>query len=265
MDDLITRAKAGDSAALERLLGEIAPSIQRFGLRMCQNQHDSEDVLQETLMTILHHLGEFQGRSSFSSWVFALTRSHCTRRRRGLKNQPSTPLDETLDADSSGKTPEEAAGERQMSHLLRQALDQLTDEHREVILLRDVESLTAPEAASTLGISVDALKSRLHRARQALRAALMPVLEPKVPPASSTCPDIMALWSRKLEGDLDALDCAEMEKHLSTCPSCDSACSALKTALLACHQQAAPNVSPAIQERVRSAVRAWVAEAAPKG
>lgn len=258
MDDLIQLAKAGDTAALEKLLTDIAPSIQRFGMRMCQNDHDSEDVLQDTLMTILRHLPEFEGRSSFTSWVFALTRSACTRRRRGLKNKPGLELDETADLNGDEPTPEQGAGDREMSRILGRALDALSDEHREVILLRDVESLTAPEAADILGISVDALKSRLHRARQALRNALRPVLEPKSVAAPASCPDIMNLWSRKLEGDLDALDCAEMERHLATCPACESACSALKSALVACRRELSQDVRPEVQEQVRSALRTWL-------
>lgn len=258
MDDLVRLAKSGDPTALEQLLTQIAPSIQRFGLRMCQNGHDSEDVLQDTLLTILRHLPEFEGRSSFTSWVFALTRSACTRRRRGLKNKPGVELDHAVEVDESAPTPEQGAGDREMSRILEQALDTLPEEYREVILLRDVESLTAPEAAEALGISVEALKSRLHRARQALRSALRPVLEPRPLPAPASCPDIMALWSRKLEGDLDALDCAEMERHLTTCPACDSACSALKSALLACRREKAIDVRPEVQDQVRAALRAWL-------
>jgi len=232
MDDLVRLAKSGDQAALEKLLVNVAPKVQRFGMRMCKNAPDADDVLQDTLLTILRHLPKFERRSSFTSWVFALTRSACARRRRGLKNKPGMELAE--------------------------ALDELSDEYREVILLRDVESLTAPEAAESLGISVEALKSRLHRARQALRNTLAQVLEPTGPKASVTCPDIMELWSRKLEGDLDALDCAQMEKHLATCPACESACSALKNALGACRRQAARDVPVEIQEQVRAALRIWL-------
>jgi RNA polymerase sigma-70 factor (ECF subfamily) len=259
MEDLVRQAQSGDPSALEQLLAQIAPSIQRFGHRMCQNAADSEDVLQDTLINVLGHLKEFEGRSSFTSWVFSLTRSACTRRRRGLKNQTMAPLDDLGDTLSSTHTPEQGASERELSRLLESALDRLSDEHREVLLLRDVEALTAPEAAEVLGISVDALKSRLHRARQSLRQALEPVLEPQAPPASATCPDIMQLWSRKLEGDLDALDCAQMEKHLLTCPACNSACSALKTALMACRREVHNDVSPEIQSQVKSALRIWMA------
>jgi RNA polymerase sigma-70 factor (ECF subfamily) len=129
-----------------------------------------------------------------------------------------------------------------------------------VILLRDVEGLTAPDAAAALGISVEALKSRLHRAREALRTSLRPLLEPDAPRPSPACPEVVALWSTKLEGDLSQGDCTAMEQHLKTCPACTTACDALKKALLACRRSATSEVRPEVQARVKAAVRAWTAQ-----
>jgi RNA polymerase sigma-70 factor (ECF subfamily) len=261
MNDLVRLAKAGNQAALEQLLSQIAPSIQRFGAKMCRNAHDADDVLQDTLMSVLGHLHEFEGRSSFTSWVFTLTRTACNRRRRGLKNQPAESIEEAANVNLDGPTPEQGADNRQVSRFLEHALEALPDEYREVILLRDIEALTAPEAAESLGISVDALKSRLHRARQALRTALRPVLEPTPIAMPSTCPNIVELWSRKIEGELDAIDCAQIEKHMVDCPSCTAACATVRTALSAC-RNARRDVSPETQEQVRSALRAWLAQSA---
>ena len=135
------------------------------------------------------------------------------------------------------------------------ALDSLSDEQREVILLRDVEGLTALEAADAIGISVDALKSRLHRARGVLREALVPVLEAP----SAACPNVVLQWSRKLEGDLSATDCAAMEEHVTACPHCTATCDALRQALLACKRSADEDVPSDVQARVKAAVRAWAA------
>jgi len=143
-----------------------------------------------------------------------------------------------------------------LASVLSDALDALSDDQREVILLRDIEGLSAPEAASVLGLSVDALKSRLHRARQALRSALRPVLEPAALPSAPGCPDIAALWSKKLDGDLSQSDCSAMEKHLTVCPSCSAACTALKQALLACQQVGMADLPRDVQARVGAAVRA---------
>ena len=258
--ELLSRAKSGDRQALEALLATVAPSIHRFGMRMCRNVHDAEDVLQDTLLNLANHLTDFQGRSSFSSWVFALTRSACVRKRRGLKNQAPVSDASLTETQDLAPSPEARAADQELAAALSSTLDGLSDDYREVILLRDVEGLSAPEAANALGISVDALKSRLHRARETLRVALRPLLEPELERAAGGCPDVVALWSKKLEGDLSQGDCSAMEKHLATCPSCGAACNALKQALLACQRIRTSEVPEEIQLRVKSAVRAWAAQ-----
>jgi len=171
---------------------------------MCRNVQDAEDVLQDTLINVAQHLGDFEGRSSLTSWVFALTRSACARKRRGLKNQPHVSDERLVESADLAPSPETRLANQELASALSVALDRLSDEHREAILLRDVEGLSAPEAASSIGISVDALKSRLHRAREALREAFLPLLEPRREQARTGCPDVVELWSKKLEGDLSA-------------------------------------------------------------
>lgn len=265
MEPLVERAQAGDAAALEALLGQLAPSIQRFGMRMCKNPPDADDVLQDTLLTIATRLPEFEGRSSLTSWVFTIVRTVCLRKRRGLKNQPHAPSDGAIELADPGLSPEAITSERELRRALTAALDGLPDEYREVLLLRDMEGLTAPEAAESIGISVDALKSRLHRAREALRLALKPVLEAGAPPPTPQCPDVLHSWSEKLEGDLRQEDCAAMEKHIAQCPACNSACSALKEALHMCRRAATDvELDPKVQVRVKAAVRDWLSQSTPR-
>ena len=88
--------------------------------------------------------------------------------------------------------------------------------------------------------------------------ALKPILEPTTPPVSVGCPDVLALWSRKLEGELSTFDCAQMERHLTTCPSCTSACTALKAALLACRNARSKVVAPEVKAIVKGAIRNWI-------
>lgn len=258
MDSILERAKAGEPAAMQELLASVAPSIQRFGIRMCRNDDDAQDVLQDALLTIANHLNEFEGRSSFSSWAFTLARSACSRKRRGLKNQPHLSLEATSDTDEMGLTPEQQVADREMAQALNSALDALPEIYREVILLRDVEDLTAPETAEALGITIEAVKSRLHRARRALRETLKPVLEPKPLAQPAGCPDVLALWSSKLEGDLSPMDCSAMEKHMASCPACASACNALKAALFACQRAGTKEVRPEVQAQVKDAVQRWL-------
>jgi RNA polymerase sigma-70 factor, ECF subfamily len=260
MDEVLERAKRGDAAAMEALLAELAPRVQRFGVRLCGNAHDADDVLQETLLSVARHLPEFEGRSSLAAWVFALARSACVRRRRGFKNAVPASDSDAPEPHDTGPSPEQRAANRELLDVLLSALTELPLDAREVILLRDVEGLSAADSAAVLGISAQALKSRLHRARTALRERLRPWLEPAVEPARAGCPDIMSLWSRKLEGELSQLDCTEMEQHLKACASCGSACAALKGALDVCRQAATTEVPAPVQESVKRAVRAWVAE-----
>lgn len=254
-DPLLERVQQGDRAALELLLSRYAPSIYRFALRMCKNPADAQDTLQDTLLSMATHIGQFAGRSSLSSWVFALARSACSRRRRGKKNQPMLGEDAATEGADLAPTPEDAAAQRELVEILTEALDRLPDAYREVLLLRDVEGLTAPEAADALGLSIEALKSRLHRARSALRGALRPALEATEAPRGASCPDVVSAWSHKLEGDLSSADCASMERHIETCPACGPACEALRRSLSACQRVGQAPVPDAIQAQVREAVR----------
>jgi RNA polymerase sigma-70 factor (ECF subfamily) len=240
---------------MESVLEALAPAIHRFGMRMCRHPDDAADASQDTLIAVAKNLPSFEGRSSLTSWVFTLARTACARRRRGLKNRPTLPEEAAPEPADTHQTPEEDVASRDLGARVVAALDGLPEEWREVIALRDVEGLSAAEAASVLGISVDALKSRLHRARSGLREALRPLVEPKVHKRAA-CPEVVMMLSRHLEGDLAAEDCAAMEKHLEACPDCASACATAKRALAACRATASGPVPEAVKLRVRRALSA---------
>src|SRR6187549_3346776 len=147
LSELVDRARLGNREALEALLAAIAPSVHRFGLRMCKNAHDADDVLQDALLNVANHLGDFGGRSSLSSWVFAITRSACSRKRRGLKNRSPVDDERLAEMPDAAPSPEAHASGQELVQALHAALDSLSDDHREVILLRDIEDLSAPETA----------------------------------------------------------------------------------------------------------------------
>jgi RNA polymerase sigma-70 factor (ECF subfamily) len=239
MELLLERARRGERDALEELLAGVAPQIKRFGLLMCKTEHDAEDVLQDTLISVANNLAEFDARASLTSWVFALTRNACARRRRSAKNKPTV-----------------AEGERGAA--VSSVLAALSDEHREVIVLRDVEGLSAADAALALGISLEALKKRLHRARAALSAPAAPT-----PSGATHCPDAVLSLSRKLEGDLSQADCAAMEEHVQKCPSCGAARDALERALGACRRVATEEPRD-VQARVKAAIIAWAPASRPR-
>jgi RNA polymerase sigma-70 factor (ECF subfamily) len=235
--ELVARARSGDRSALEALLLELAPQMERFARRLCGSRFtDVDDVLQDALWLVAQHLPEFEGKSALSSWTFALVRSACARRRRGAKNAPHQGLDAVVELASDAPSPERATLDVERRRQVAAALDALPAEHREVLALRDVEGLTAEEAAASLGIGVAALKSRLHRARAALRSALAPVFAPGALPPEASCPDVVQALSTKLENDLAPAACTLLEAHVAGCSRCGALCDTLKQASLVCRQ-----------------------------
>jgi RNA polymerase sigma-70 factor (ECF subfamily) len=231
---------------------------------MCRDPEDAKDVLQETLLAAARGLREFRGGSSLSTWLYTVARSFCIKKRRTSKFAPREvlSLDEpgaVQSATSHEKGPEEAASERELAALLDEAIAGLDPANREVLVLRDVEGLTAPEVAQVLGVSVDAVKSRLHRARAEVRATLesrLPVGErPGAAAASDGCPDVVTLFSRYVEGEIGPAECTGMQRHVASCKRCNAACESLKHTLSLCKAEPAAEVPPDVQERVRAALR----------
>ena len=165
--ELIDAAKAGDRGAVDELLARYQPHIYRFGLRMCGDEESAREVVQETLLAAFRNLSTFRGDASLSTWLFQIARSFCIKERRGVK--PSAPLTDCAD---DAPPPDVRAHAREIGEALARAIAELPAEQRDVLLLRDVEGLSAAEAARTVGIEIRALKSRLHRARIALRRSL---------------------------------------------------------------------------------------------
>jgi RNA polymerase sigma-70 factor (ECF subfamily) len=234
-DPVLVAAQQGDRKAMGAWLARHEDAIYRFALRMCRDEEAAKDVLQESLIAAAKNLGSFRGESAPTTWLFTITRSFCGKQRRKRKGEPAGY--EAIDGDAldqraivdTARTPEAAAEGKQLDH----AIDGLEPTQRDVLVLRDVEGLSAIEVGEVLGLTVEAVKSRLHRARVTLRERLAPLLEPGLAP-SPGCPDLVPLFSRHLEGDLEPTTCAEMEKHLASCPRCKGACDSLRRTLARC-------------------------------
>jgi RNA polymerase sigma-70 factor (ECF subfamily) len=261
---LLDAARRGDGGAIDALLERHQARIYRFGMKMCRNPEDARDVLQETLLAMARGLRDFREESSMSTWLYRVARSFCLKKHRKGKFQPSNvaslETDLPLEANrlvAKGKRPDEVLEGKELQEALEASIDSLDPVYREVLILRDFEGLTAPEVAEALGVSVDAVKSRLHRARLAVRSAMSGFLEPgeKDRPASGGCPDIVSLYSRHLEGEIDAAVCAEMEKHLAACARCRAACQTLKDVVALCRANPSETVPEPVQESVRTALR----------
>jgi RNA polymerase sigma-70 factor (ECF subfamily) len=120
--------------------------------------------------------------------------------------------------------------------------------------------LTAAEVATVMGLSVDAVKSRLHRARVALRRQLAPApREAAAAPDVEPCRDMLEVFSRHLEGDLSGNTCAEMEAHLAACDACRGRCESLRQVLALCRAAPAPALPAEVDQSVRKAIREYLA------
>ncbi|HSB18601.1 MAG TPA: sigma-70 family RNA polymerase sigma factor [Anaeromyxobacteraceae bacterium] len=267
-EKLLEAARAGDRAALDQLLTRHQSRVYRFGLKMCRDSEDAKDVLQETLLAVARNVKDFRGASSVSTWLYTIARSFCIKKRRRSKFAPEQeePLDLGPEGEASriadpGRAPDESLAGRQIESALENAIGDLEPMYREVLVLRDVEGLTAPEVAEVMGLTVEAVKSRLHRARLAVREKVAPLLgvPEAAAPLASTCPDVVTLFSRHLEGEISADVCGEMERHLAACPRCRAKCDSLQRTLVLCKSSPAPEVPQPVQQSVRDALRRLLA------
>ena len=262
--ELLARARAGDRDALEVLIERHQPQLYRFGMAMCRNPEDARDVLQDSLLAMVKGIRDFRGDSSIATWLYSIARSFCVRKRRKSRFAPdrlhslqTEAAPEAAQLADDRALPDEALAGRQVERALQDAIDALEPRYRDVLILRDIEGLTAPEVGRVLGISVPAVKSRLHRARLSVRTRVAPALGlTEAPVVSGPCPKIPELFSRHLEGDISPSVCADMERHLETCPRCQGACESLKRTLALCRNAGTrTDVPAAVQESVRATLR----------
>ncbi len=164
---LIEAARLGDAAAISELLAVCQPDLKRFARRTCSTSEDAEDAVQIALWQLYRKLGLLRCAATFTTWMFRIVERECYRLFRHARG--TEPLDEVLEHElpSAPQLPTELRLD------LVRAMERLTPPYREVLMLRDVHELTAPEVAAQLGLSLEAVKSRLHRARAQVRAHLL--------------------------------------------------------------------------------------------
>jgi len=174
---LIKRAQKSDASALEALLILYEKRVYNIAYRYMGNEADAYDMSQEALIKLYRSIKSFKAQSAFSSWVYRLTVNTCLD---GLRKRRKAPV--SLDfALENGITFE--AGEEDSPELctlsienesdIQEAIGTLSDDHKEVVILRDINGLTYEEIAFSLGISVGTVKSRLSRGRQRLKELLI--------------------------------------------------------------------------------------------
>jgi RNA polymerase sigma-70 factor, ECF subfamily len=167
----------------DRLYRDHVDLIYRYAYRLCGETESAKDLVQETFLNAYKGLKGFRGDARVSTWLYTIASRACIRMRRKRKGEPDQKLslDEfvptsegefRLQIPMDGLSPEEALQNKELRQALDQAIGKLPQKYRMVLVLRDMEGLSAKEVATIMGVNEHAIKSRLHRARLFVRREL---------------------------------------------------------------------------------------------
>lgn len=170
--ELVRRARRGDPQAFHALIDRHAPWLFRVAISMVGSREDAEDLLQEVFLAASNGIGRFEERSSVKTWLRGILLNHVSKLYRSRKVRRHWSLDdergEAVRSELETGSPTPAASAEGRADV-QAMLQSLSDEHREVIVLREIEGLSYEEMAKLLGVPRGTIESRLHRARQQLK------------------------------------------------------------------------------------------------
>lgn len=182
----LSALRSGDNAAFERLVREHAGPMLAVARRFLRCEHDAADAVQDAFLSAMRSIDGFAGNASIGTWLHRIVVNACLMRLRSARSRPATSIESLLPMfDESGHhaqrisswdAPSHTLDTAELRGLVRRCIDELPEPYRVVLMLRDIEELDTRDTAERLGISEAAVKVRLHRARQALRTLLDPIL-----------------------------------------------------------------------------------------
>ncbi len=189
---LVDRARGGDAGAFEALVRRYQGWVFTLALRMLGDRAEAEDVAQEVFLKAYRGLRGFRAESRFSTWLYAIASRHCLTHLEARARQPRAyapagragagegdDLPSAVDRLPDGAPLADALMERwDLARLVQAELQQLKEEHRVILILRDIQGMAYEEIAEVLAVELGTVRSRLHRARMDLRARLAPHLRP---------------------------------------------------------------------------------------
>ncbi len=192
-DQLIERGLNGDARALDALFARNTRAMYQTALRVLGNPEDAEEAVQEGLLSAYRNLPRFERRSQFSTWLTRIVINAALMRRRSKRARPAVSLDEVVAEGElplaerfadDGPNPEQLYAGTELGDRMNKKLAEISPLLRTAFWLREIEGLTAEEAAQVLGVSRNTLKARLWRARQELAARLGLALDSNLAPAT---------------------------------------------------------------------------------
>jgi RNA polymerase sigma-70 factor (ECF subfamily) len=176
--ELIRKFRSGDRKSLEEIIKKYERTIYSFSFKVCRDKDKAENTMQETFLSMIKNIDQFDGKSKLSTWLYTIVSNHCMMLARSNKKHAAASLDdEELKSmigpvDEESTDPGEIAENNELKSFLDDAVQKLPVKYKLVFLLSDAEGLSNEEISQITGISVAAVKSRLHRARTALRSEL---------------------------------------------------------------------------------------------
>ena len=175
--ELVRAAAAGDESAFGELVRMYENKAYHLALRMCGNAEDASDVAQDAFLAAWRGLPSFRGESGFSTWLYRLVSNAAIDYLRRTKHQRgNVSLDDeelNLDAPDDSPTPHDAAESADLRDAVAKGLKELSDDHRAVLVMREVQELSYEEIAASLSLDIGTVKSRISRARNNLRKILL--------------------------------------------------------------------------------------------
>lgn len=170
----VRRLQRGDTGAFEVLVRRHERTIFNLMYRMLGDYDDAAETSQEVFLSAYRAIGQFRGEANFSTWLYRIALNHATTRRKGTsaRQKRLVPIDGADMVDDGQVGPAESLEKKELRESVQRALNELEPEDAAVILLRDLQDVSYEDVARVLKIPVGTVKSRLHRARQALKARL---------------------------------------------------------------------------------------------
>jgi RNA polymerase sigma-70 factor (ECF subfamily) len=180
-EEIVRRVRAGEVALFEVLMRRHNPLVYRAIRGILRDEAEVEDAMQQAYLNAFVNLGDFAGAAAFSTWLVRIALNEalaCLRRGARLEVVAEVPENAEALMECPPGNPEDRAAAREAIHLLEAAVDRLPPAYRSVFMLREVQQLSTAEAADSLGLSEENVKVRLHRARLALKDALLAEVGP---------------------------------------------------------------------------------------
>lgn len=277
LSQAIRLLRSNSPQSVEQAIGLLQNTVYSFSMKVCGHREDAEDTMQEVFYRSLRHLAKIDEPRALAVWLYTVTRNRCWRMRgSSARRVRQISLDELLPDEGEmarllrdpAPGPESQVLRGEQRDLLRQAVLRIPPQLRMVLVLHDMEDLDTEEVAQILNLQPGTVRVRLHRARLSVRREISNSLNRPArtekpssrgrrrhlhPPnrRAAACRELFSNLSEYLDGRVEPRTCAELSKHIDSCPSCVAFLNDLRAAIDRCRALKI-DCDPAVMERLRS-------------